>query len=179
LQFRPDALEKEEGQKEWQHPDPMTLRYAEIGGLRCDGRLSGLMRPLFHFGTEAFGGHIRFIEDGSSEIAATREQSWDEKIAQDAAYFNGLARERQEVMRLEEQKRAPVYEFCARCEAEREACKSPEHRDRRCMVCCGGIGDRSNRYCSNCLDLPFRKKREEALGRSVVYAGEEGWTRER
>ena len=171
------SVHKEIGQKEWQHPDATALVYTEFGKLVADERLSGLLHPLLHFGTETFGGSIRYIEDGADEIAFGREQSWERKTAADEDYFERLRLEEYERQKaslaLEQENRAPAYEFCPRCEARREACKNPDHRGARCMECCGGLGDSSNRYCSNCLDLPFRQKREKALGQEIVYAGEE------
>jgi hypothetical protein len=170
------SVHKDNGEKEWQHPDSESLRYTEFGNLALDERLSGLMHTLLYFGTETFGGHIRFIEDGAAGIASGREQTWTRKSTEDKEYYERLKAEEYErhcaQMKLEHEKRAPMYEFCTRCQEQREACKNPEHRGRRCMSCCGGLGDASNRHCSNCLDLPYRQQREKALGDEIVYAGE-------
>jgi hypothetical protein len=41
------------------------------------------------------------------------------------------------------------------------------------MECSGGLGDASRRYCFNCIDLPWRRKREKAAGYEIVYLNEE------
>lgn len=166
------SVHKDGDEKDWQHPDPRTLRYTEFGKLVSDERLSSMLHPLLYFGAETFGSHVRFIEDGAADIASGREQTWEQKTAQDKEYFQQLEAERHAEMMLEYQKQAPVYEFCARCRGQKESCKNPAHRGNLCMECCGGVWDRSNRYCSNCLDLPYREKREKSLGEAVVYSGE-------
>jgi hypothetical protein len=159
--------------QEWQHPDPTTLRYTEFGKLDCPQSFVGFLDAWLHLGVREFGGHVRLIRDGAAAIVSGREQSWEDKLDEDDARRQEMEAERERERLIEEQKRAPVYEWCTRCGAEREACKNPAHRgERRCMQCCGGVGDTNNRYCVNCLDLPYREKREKALGTAIVYTGE-------
>jgi hypothetical protein len=73
---------------------------------------------------------------------------------------------------LEEPKQKE-YMFCVRCNATMEKCQSWQHRGiTSCMACGGGLGDRMNRYCMNCVDLPARKRREERSGKRIVYLSE-------
>jgi hypothetical protein len=148
------------------------LRYTEIGELNGPDRVTHLLQTVIAHGDKFSGGHLRIISEQAGEIAEGRLQSWEEKQAAEDALRKESEAERARQHWIEEQRRAPVYEWCARCRAEREVCKNPEHRGNRCMHCCGGVGDTENRHCTNCLDLPYREKREKALGASIVYAGE-------
>jgi hypothetical protein len=158
--------------QEWKHPDPTTLRYTALGTFPCPGSFVGFLQALLHLGVHEFGGHVRLIRDGAAAIALGREQSWDEKLKQDEAHREEMEAERERERQIEEQQRAPVYEWCTRCGAQREACKSHAHRGNRCMQCCGGVGDTNNRHCVNCLDLPYREQREKFTGNPIVYTGE-------
>jgi hypothetical protein len=161
--------------QEWQHPDPLTLRYTEMGvGLSGPGsHFTSIVQTMMQHGVKCFGGHARLITEGAEDILNGRQQSWEEKLAEDQASREAWEAERLQEMWAEEQKRAPVYEYCSRCGEEREACKNLFHRgERRCMSCCGGVSDTHNRYCVNCLDLPYRELREKALGTVIVYSGE-------
>ena len=74
----------------------------------------------------------------------------------------------------EEMARAPVYDFCERCGGQTEKCKGSQHRGHsHCMACGGRVGDAAARLCVNCLDLPYREKREKAIGEEIMYLGEE------
>jgi hypothetical protein len=167
-----DAEGKVLPDQEWQHPDPTTLRYAEFGRFNCPESFASFVHDLLHLGVGQYGGHVRLIEEDTAVVAKDREQSWAEKLDQDETWREEMEAERQREHYLEEQKRAPVYQWCSRCGGQREACKNPAHRGNKCMHCCGGVGDTNNRYCTNCLDLPFREKREKALGHEIVYTGE-------
>ena len=166
-----DAEGKVLPNQEWQHPDPSTLRYTEVQGEGAPNVFPNLIEIIEKNDRKAPNSHIRVIHEGALEISAGRLQSWKEKIAEDEAWRD--AEQRRE-MDIENEKRAPVYEYCSRCDGEREACKNPKHRgNRKCMTCCGGVGNRDLRHCMNCLDLPYRELREKALGAPIVYAGEE------
>jgi hypothetical protein len=40
------------------------------------------------------------------------------------------------------------------------------------MECGGGVVDIQWRHCANCVDLPYRKKREKVIGEPIVYENE-------
>jgi hypothetical protein len=102
---------------------------------------------------DCFGGHGRLITEGAEEILRGRTQSWDQKLAEDEERREAEQYREREIGR---QEREPVYEYCSRCDGQREACKNYRHRgDHRCMECCGGVGDAQHRHCVNCLDLPY------------------------
>jgi hypothetical protein len=150
----------------------MTLRYTEFGTFNCPESFTGFVNAILHLGVREFGGHVRLIDENGAAIADGREQSWAEKLDQDDAWRQEMEAERERERWIEEQTRAPNYEWCNRCGGQQEACKNPAHRGNRCMHCCGGVADTANRYCINCLDLPYREKREKALGSAIVYTGE-------
>ncbi len=67
-----------------------------------------------------------------------------------------------------------MHDWCPHCGARTEACQYWKHRGtNRCMECNGGVGNRVERYCGNCLDLPFREQREELSGEQITYTREE------
>jgi hypothetical protein len=167
-----DATGKVLPNQEWQHPDPRTLRYTEMGaGLSAPGsHFTSMVRMMIQEGMDFFGGHGRLITEGAEDILGGRQQSWDKKFAEEEESRRADEYRR---MEIEREERAPVYEYCSRCNAEREGCKNYNHRGaRRCMQCCGGVGDARVRHCRNCLDLPYRELREKALGEPIIYACE-------
>jgi hypothetical protein len=128
---------------------------------------------MMEHGVKCFGGHARLITDGAEDILKGRQQSWDEKLAEDEKQREAEKAERYREMEIERQESAPIFEYCSRCGGRREVCKNHLHRgDRKCMECGGGVGDVRLRYCINCLDLPYRELREKAIGEPIVYAGE-------
>src|ERR1700722_16150006 len=130
---------------------------------------------LLHLGIGELGGHVRLIEEGAEDIAAGREQSWEDKLYDDALRRQEAEAEEAEKRWREEQRRAPIYEWCDRCNGEQEVCKNSAHRgERRCMQCGGGVANTQERFCVNCADLPYREMREKALGRAIVYTAECG-----
>ena len=172
-----DASGKVLPNQEWKHPDANTLRYTEFGRFDCPESFESSLNAWLHLGVGRFGGHVRLIDEDAASILNGRQQGWDAKLKEDEARREEMEaereRERYREHCLEEQRRAPHYDWCGHCGASREVCKNHAHRGNRCMHCCGGVGDAANRYCRNCLDLPYRELREKALGAPIVYAGEE------
>jgi hypothetical protein len=162
--------------QKWQHPEATALRYTEFGKFDCPSSFGGFMDSWLHLGAGEFGGHVRFISEDAAAILKGRRQSWNDKIDADETHQQEMEaeRERERYLEhcLEEQRRAPVYDWCNRCGRSQEVCKNPAHRGNRCMRCCGGVGEASNRHCVNCLDLPYREMREKALGEPIIYEGE-------
>lgn len=157
--------------QEWQHPEPNTLYYVRLGELACDGRVDGLLQSVLDLGASTLGGHARIIMAKTiPSWLRSRLETWD------ARELRSVRQEREEQharMAAEAAIRSPVYATCPRCGVENEQCKSTEHRgENRCLACNGGLADTRRRHCNNCLDLPFRVKREQALGRRIVYEGE-------
>jgi hypothetical protein len=151
----------------WQHPEPETLRYCKLGEFDGDGRVDGIFRALLDLGANQMGGHIRILTPEKCRWLNGRIESWTDRHIREE---RGLERSRA----AEQALRAPLYAYCPRCDEPTEQCKESAHRgENRCMTCNGGMGDTNRRYCNNCLDLPYREKRESAIGERVVYMGEE------
>lgn len=156
--------------QEWQHPQPDELHYCEIGTLAGDERVTGLVDMFLNVGTSESGGHVRilFLED--CPWLKDRLETWGDRQARAKQEYAEEQRERQR----QEMAKAPVYKYCEQCGEETEQCKGPEHRGRsRCMTCGGGPGDLGARYCVNCVDLPYRERREATIGQPIVYLSEE------
>lgn len=152
--------------QEWQHPDPARLRYNELGTLKNSERLSQLFQAIVDVGTGQMGGHIRVIEATDTTCVQGKLQSWTERFDYEEA-------ERAEQLEERRRREERLYEYCPRCGTQTEACKSPLHRGQnRCMECGGGVADVTERHCVNCLDLPWREKREKSLGAPIVYESE-------
>jgi hypothetical protein len=164
--------------QEWQHPEADQLNYCEMGHLVLDDRCEDLIELVLHQGVTQLGGHSRLIVLEECTWIDSRVETWSRRQDREAMeYQDYLARrESEEMLRKyeEDEARRPEYAYCERCERETESCKGPSHRGgNRCMTCGGGLGDAKIRHCVNCIDLPFRKKREEVLGRPIIYRGEE------
>jgi hypothetical protein len=156
--------------QEWQHPEPAELHYCEIGTLAGDERVTQLLESTLDLGIGQFGGHGRILNLDDCPWMNDRLETWADRQARTEEEEAEAERQRYAA----EMARAPIYGYCARCGCETEQCKGPQHRaENRCMSCGGGLGDVRERYCINCLDLPFREKREQAIGERVVYLGEE------
>jgi hypothetical protein len=172
-----DAAGKVLPDQEWQHPEANTLRYTAFGRFGCPESFESFLNAWLQLGVGQFGGHVRFIEEDAAAIVNGRQQSWDAKLSEDEARSEEMEaereRERYREHCLEQERRAPHHDWCGRCGASQEVCKNHAHRGNRCMQCSGGIGDGANRYCRNCLDLPYRELREKVLGAPIVYTGEE------
>lgn len=153
--------------QEWQHPEPEALRYCRLGTLTNDRRVQGILEALLDLGAGEMGGHIRILYLDECVWLAGQLESWEDRERHDAE-------ERAEEERRKMERRAPVYAYCRRCQTDTEQCKEPRHRGtNRCIRCCGGFWNGSLRHCNNCADLPYREKREAALGHPIVYSGEE------
>jgi hypothetical protein len=65
-----DAEGKVLPNQEWQHPDPLTLRYTEMGvGLSGPGpHFTSPIQTMMEHGVKCFGGHARLITDGAEDI---------------------------------------------------------------------------------------------------------------
>jgi hypothetical protein len=165
-----DALGGVLPNQEWQHPEPAALRYCEIGTSVADERVTQRMESILNLGIGQFGGHGRILELESCTWLNDRLETWADRqsrTAQEQA-------EAESQKCAEEMAMAPVFDFCKRCVDETEQCKGSTHRGHsRCMLCNGGLGDEFARLCLNCLDLPYRERREKAIGEKIVYLGEE------
>jgi hypothetical protein len=166
--------------QEWQRPDAETLRYCDIGELVTDTRVDGLLSTLLSLGAAEMGGHIRILFMDECPWLNGHLETWADRWARSQRELE--ERERQHVAELAamEAMRAPILGYCPRCFRQTEQCKGDRHRgENRCMKCNGDLGDPNRRWCANCIDLPYREKREAALGHAIVYAGEElpegGW----
>jgi len=160
--------------QEWQHPKPETLHYCKLGALTSDGGVDGLFHALLELGAGQMGGHVRILTPEECSWLNGRIESWADRHLREKQ--EELERERQHAaeMAAEQALRAPVYDYCPRCDERTEQCKGPAHRgENRCITCNGGLGDTNRQHCNNCLDLSYRQKRETALGERVVYLGEE------
>jgi len=155
--------------QEWQHPEPTELHYCHIGTLHGDDRTLQVIEATLHLGNGQFGGHGRFLVFDTCLWIEERLESWDDRRARE---------EEEEAEREAERHRewllaAPIFAYCPHCEQDTEQCKGPDHRgSNRCMRCCGGVGNASVQHCSNCLDLPYREKREIAIKETIAYTGE-------
>lgn len=70
-------------------------------------------------------------------------------------------------------KSGPRNSYCCDRHGFTEGCQGPEHLgETPCMECGGGVADEINRICVNCADQRYRKMREAALGRAIVYTTE-------
>jgi hypothetical protein len=157
--------------QEWQHPDPQTLHYCRLGTLMADLRVENLVESILGFGADHMGGHIRILFQEHAPWIEERLDSWSERRAREQQEYE---REREMQAAAEAAERAPVYDYCPRCNNQMEQCKNPMHRGHnRCMRCNGGESNVAKRHCNNCHDLKYREKREAALGHSITYAGEE------
>jgi hypothetical protein len=156
--------------QEWQHPDAKILRYNDLGALEIALNHDRTLQVILTLGATQMGGHLRVIDATDTSLVDDRLQTWEEREEYDRAEQEAAYQAHIE----EELKRQPVFEFCPTCGRRTESCKHPEHRGRnRCMVCGGGIGNRKEHYCVNCFDIPWRKKREAALGVAITYLSEE------
>jgi hypothetical protein len=156
--------------QEWQHPDPATLRYNELGTLSHSERVSQLLQSIVALGTGQMGGHIRVIEATDKTIIQGRLQSWADRSKFEETERGRELRERES----EELRSQRLFEYCPRCGTETEACQSPMHRGQtRCTTCGGGIADVTNRHCVNCLDIPWREQREKHTGAPIIYGTED------
>jgi len=156
--------------QEWQHPEPSELHHCDVGMLNGDQRAMQLIEVILNLGTGQTGRHGRMLTLESCPWIEERLETWVDRQAQ--VEEEQAAEERRRY--AEEMARAPVYGYCERCARETEQCKGPQHRGRnRYMACGGGLGESRNRVCVNCVDLPYREKREQALGHPIVYSGED------
>jgi len=153
--------------EDWQHPRPEDLRYCRLGTLVTDKRAWDLIKIVLRLGTGQLKGCARIIETDQDSWLRSRTETWNKRAERER-------QRRAEHDRQEKEAREPVYAFCPRCGATTESCKNPHHRGLHpCIKCGGGIGNRELRYCSNCLDLPWREQRERAVGHQIVYLTEE------
>lgn len=156
--------------QEWQHPNLDELHYCRIGTLVTGDRVSQLINVMLELGGDQLGGHARVMFTDEALWLEQRIETWEDRAQRELQQL--AERERQEM--LKEAAREPSYAFCPRCGATTELCKNPRHRGSHpCMKCGGGVADREHRYCANCLDLPWREKREQAARHQVVYLNEE------
>jgi hypothetical protein len=156
--------------QEWQHPTPDQLHYCELGTLVTDDRVSQLINAMLELGADQMGGHARVVFTDDAPWLKQRTETWEDRAERERQQL--AERERQES--LKEAAKEPCYAFCTRCGATTESCKNLRHRGSNpCMKCGGGLGDSVHRYCVNCLDLPWREKREQAVGQKIVYLNEE------
>lgn len=152
--------------QEWQHPEPAGLHYCRLGTFAMDEGVGHLLDALLNLGATQMGGHVRVkvVEDAS--WMPRQIETWADRA------------EREETERIERERQyqfehAQVYGYCSRCAEHTEQCKNPQHRGPNlCINCNGGAGNTTDRHCSNCLDLPWRNKRERALGQEIVYTSE-------
>lgn len=160
--------------QEWQHPDAETLRYCFAGALEGDGRVESLLSHVLESGGPWSGGHLRVLFPDNADWIMDQLESWESRWQRERGELEAhhAAHRAQESERRE--RATPIYGPCPKCGGQTEQCKGLKHRGtHRCGVCCGGIMDHANRYCANCLDLPYREKREAALGEPIIYSGEE------
>jgi RES domain-containing protein len=160
--------------QQWQHPEPEDLYYCRLGTLKADRRSAQLFESSVSLGIGQIGGHGRLLDFKECPWLRRRTIPWAKlKTTIHKTFIEEEERRAAEEARKAEARR-PIHEYCRRCDALTEQCKDPNHRgSNRCMDCCGGVADRENRRCVNCLDLPYREKREAALGHKIVYEGEE------
>ncbi len=113
------------------------------------------------------GGHGRILHVDQCPWLEGQIESWEQRQERSDL-------EEQAERAAEEEIRRSVYAKCERCGATTEQCKGPSHRGQnRCMACCGGVADARRRICSNCIDIPYREKREQASGQTISYIGEQ------
>jgi hypothetical protein len=156
--------------QKWQHPTPNELHYCKVGTLVTDDRASQLITTMLELGADQKGGHARVMFMDEVSWLKKRTETWKDRAKRERQRL--AERERQEI--LKEAAKEPSYAFCPRCGATTESCKNPRHRGSNpCMKCGGGLGESEHRHCVNCLDLPWREKREQAVGQKIVYLTEE------
>jgi hypothetical protein len=169
-----DALGNILPNQEWQHPVSETLSYCRLGAVIGTERIDDILKSLLTLGAGGMGGHIRIIFTEAAEWIEERVETLEDRCRREEQenaerYASYVAENQKEQRRAE-----PIYAYCRRCECSVEQCKGPNHRGvNRCMHCCGEIGDAANRICRNCLDLPWREKREQLRGAREIYEGEE------
>jgi len=156
--------------QDWQHPVPEKLHYCKVGSLVGDERVTHLVRAVLELGAGEMGGHARVMFTDRAPWIKQQTETWEDRATREREQL--AERSRQE--KLKEDAKAPVYEYCSRCEETTESCKNPRHRGSSlCIECGGGLADKERRHCLNCVDLPWRERREEATGREIVYLNEE------
>lgn len=156
--------------QEWQHPDPRTLRFNELGTLTSSERVDELIEVILMQGVAQLGGHIRVIDTVDFQLLQGGLETWVERRHHEEAELEAEQERNHQEYLCRNQR---LYEHCGRCGARTESCQNVSHRGQTpCMECGGGLGDTSNRFCVNCVDLPWREKREQHLGRPIVYKSE-------
>jgi hypothetical protein len=120
------------------------------------------------------GGHVRVLSLTECPWIGARTLDWHEWDSCLHESIIELERRREAEEQARREARTPVYAYCTRCETRTAQCKNPEHRGwNQCMECGGGLAEAQVQHCRNCFDLPWREKREAALGRAIVYTFEE------
>jgi hypothetical protein len=160
--------------QEWQHPAPEGLQYCKFGNSSADARVNQHLKTLLSLGVGQLGGHVRMLYLAECSWLKCQTENWENRHAHEAKRLEAEQRRELEPHLAELREREPIYDYCGRCRREMEQCKGASHRGpNKCIQCCGGVGNPNLRHCRNCLDLPYREKREEALGHPIVYAGED------
>lgn len=72
-------------EQEWQHPDPTTLRYKDLGALETVENTNRLLQAIIELGAHDTQGNVRVIRTTDLTIVADRLQNWEEWPDQEAA----------------------------------------------------------------------------------------------